>query len=1253
MGRKIRITVYWLISAFLMTVFAFCGEACSCDAKSFYGIELNATALDTVIGDTNLLYITEEIDESKITWTSEKQSVATVTDDGMVESVGIGETVIKAIYGDYVLKCSVKVSLGSELPQIVVTNEKSAYRIGVNENNFSFETYVSFNGKSFSDAEIIYKSSDDSVASFDEKGNLTIYKKGKIFATLIAVWRGMSNADMPSLQKVLEIEIVDEVFFYINGLQYDCLELCTVSEFNGQVYISETDFVPTAYLNGTEYKNVSYTVYGSGVSVENNVLKADSEGEGKILLSFVDNNGTEYDGFVNYSVLRPKAEYKKKLDYFSTYTGTFKDVENEYADTTVAKKLFGIDDPEGFKAFYENKELRTENGKIFGMPNDYKGSYVATLTVETNKVVYYVNVNVYAIVVQKAEDLRLFALKQLSADNDLTEGIDETRITCIDGYSVMLNDIDASGITIPHEIFDTEFSYVDQNGKKVVTGIDGVVDRYNACTIVNSTYDAGTEIFGFIGTFNGNGHTIFNLDVSAYNGKTGGGLFGYIMGNAKISDVALSGLKISNASGLAYGQSITGGRVMPQDKRGLRTDNTVISDVYIRLSEDTVNPKGAIFYKCKNSLGLIDLRNVIVNAESVRKGEETSGGSFIYEGISLCAENIENRFSASDVYLISDYPASFNKTVTVYGKNESEGKPLDGQTSGSEYWSVVYKDAVYSSKFSRYKTEEEMLTANLDYGSFTSSSWTIVNGYPVFTTAEGVYVEYGGERAIDCCIKVDSVKDGNVIKIVNINGEDVCVTGYNYNANELTVDNDGKITLAHTVTEETEYALTIDCLFNGKSKSVSVKVLAYPENYEITAFIETSADDVNWKMTDYVISPKKILSVTQTINGQNYDIPVTADGRFSGLKVVIKSDYSDVETSKLKITTSDMQYNFVNVKVYSRIIETAEDLNVFRHTKSTGRITGYYVLGNNIDATGYDIAHDTTLFDTQTLDSEHAFQGVLDGRGYAIKNFRPKIGGLLGSVYSDSEENGGRTIIRNVAFINMKSEQGKDFTVFGKFIQSERSGLTEVTNVHVQIDKVYLSDYNPTVNYKGLFHTNSSSYVNSFKFTNIYIKISEEDYDDSLYLAHGSVLSRDSIGVNSDEQSRSARFKNVITVTKINPCAYRQYVGSELTTEFDGIHMYVVYSETDEGAQGMRFTWLSNGEEYSHSPVSEDSAKGSYIYKGVYRYDGVESVDSAKIEELVDAGYWRINDGELCWASTIRYKGTGLEINFDTDWIGE
>lgn len=1266
-GKIMKRLISKIVLSLLVITFVFSLASCfnndSQNSSKNEGITLNKTQLQTLIGDTNLLSVKgESINEENLVWSSSNPEVAKVV-DGMVESVRVGTAQITATYGKYSASCSVSVSLGTKLPQLVIENERTEYRIGKSEGVFPFEIYVLYNGKKFYDAQIEYYSSNDSVATFNANGELNVVDIGSASLSFTASWRGMDEQDIPTLFKTVQIEVVEEVYFYVNGLQYEQIELWTVDKFDGKNYINQMDFDLSVDLNGTVSKNVEFVIPEQLLAKEGNSIRAISYGTGTILLKYTDENNNEYQSTIELTVTRPEANYSKEIEYFSSFVGTFKDVENGYADTTLAKALFGSDSVEDFKAFYEDVELETENGKILGMPSDYTGSYDAVIRVESEKLIYNVQLKVYSIVIQNAKDLELFGLKVLKYDDATTFGIDETKITCIDGYCEMIADIDATGIKINHEAFNATFPYVKADGTATSTNITGIWTRYSNSTNNSSTLDEGTAIFGFTGRFNGNGHTIANLDLSVENGKLGGGLFGYILGNGIVENVAFTDMNISNSSGIAYATAIAAPRKMPTDKRGLRTDNTQIHDVYIQLSANTINPKGALL-NTTNSLGLLTLNNIIVDATEVSLNGATSGAAFMNNGTALCAQNISTRFYSQNVYFISDeYPAFFGKTVTIYGANETDGTPLDGQTTGSDSWVVKLEGNVYSSKFNRYDSVEDMKDAGLDYSSFTSKSWIMIDGYPIFKTAAGVYAYYNGEYAYDGTIIVASNVNGKKLSLLTPSGEVVVVDEYIYNSNELNVDAEGKVTLANAISAEKEYFITLKYTLNGKADEIKVKVLAYPENYTISKEIKLSALDGRFELSNYVISSKQITAIKQEVAGQTYNLSIDKNGKINGLFVAIKSDYSDVETSMLTITTTDMEYRFDNVKVYSHVIKKAEDLKVFAQKKTSGRITGYYVLGADIDATGLSIGHEESLyiygsrqFINESYDNIHSFQGVFDGCGYAIYNFQPTATGLFGAIYSDSAENGGKTVVRNVAFMNVQSQTDKPFTILGAITDTAGNGVTELTNVHVEIAETYMSNYNPTLNYKGLIGNNASKSASSFKFTNVYIAVENEDlkYDNKFVESHGSIFSKDAGGINSTSNivTRSSRFDNVITITKMNPCVYRRLEGDKLSTSFNVTYMYAVYAESDIGGNGMICDWLPEGEKYYHSPIDENAQKASFIYKNVYRYDSVSQVSLDKIEKFTQTGLWKYVDGMLLWASN-SYVGTDDNLNFDVDWIGQ
>ena len=1257
MKKYIRILAIVLI--ILSTVFVFgCNGCSSCkDGDDPYVLQLNKTELQTLIGDINTLSVkNKDAVPENITWTSENTSVATVTNEGVVESMRIGSTKIKATYGDYVAECTVTVTLGNNLPQLVIENERPEYRIGKNTENFPFELYVLYNGKKFYDAEINCASTNNNVVSFnaDNGTTLQIGDKGKVSVTFSANWRGIEFNNMPSLIKIIDVSVVDEVFFYVNGLQYEEIELYTLSQFDGANYLNEMEFVLSANIAGVDTSNVVFDLPENGIIVaDGSKIKATSFGDGYILLKHTDASGYEYQSSIKVTVIRPEATYKTDIDYFSTFTGTFKDSENNYANTTIINKLFGTDSVDNLKVYQDGVELTVNGGKILGVANNYNNAYDTVLKVETDKAIYNVNVKVYGLVVQSKEDLELFALKILKNDDPNTHGIDETKVTAIDGYCVLINDVDASGVTIPHEIFDYTYDYVNANGETEKVGI--TMKRYNLSVkpALRELTDAeikevekyGTiDAFGFLGTFDGQGYTISNLDTSVETGKTGGGLFGYAFGSAVIGNVGFDNLKISNSSGIAYASFIPVPRPSPVDMKGLRTgNNTYFHDIYINLSEDTVNPKGSVVNMTFDAgFGLVNMQNIIIDATNVALNESTSGGVFVNEPVLLCAENNPLRFYSNDVYVITDeFPSSFTSAKTVYGKNEANGAGLDKSSDAT----------IYSSKFSRYDSFNDMVSANNDYSSFASSSW-LVNGYPIFKTASGVYAYYLGETVLDNTIKVNSSTNGREISLTTLSGQAVQIVSFEYDSNQLNVDSENKVKLAVEVTEKTFYELKVNYTYKNKSGALNLKVIAYPSEIDVEEAVVMSSIDGVINLANYVESPKAIVSVSQKIGDNTTALSVGAGGVIVGAIVDIKSDYSDVETSTLIIETVDMKYNFTNVKVYSHILTEAEDLSVFKHTKSTGRITGYYILGANINAKNYSIGNDDTLFALPSFaDNTHAFQGVLDGRGYAIYNFRPTVSGLLGSVYSDSEANGGRSVIRDIAFVNVLSESGKDFTILGTYLESAGNNLTEVTNIHVSILNTYYDNYHYTSNYKGLFHTNDFDGINTFKFTNIYVEtVNENGYIDLVGYGSGSLFTRDQSGVHANLQARSARFDNVITVTQMKPCVYRQTKDGSLVNEFHKTYMYFIYAENDAGSKGLGIS-INSETVYPHNPISENGENGSYLYNNVYRYDSLSEVNNEYIQKLIATGSWKLVENKLTWASLDSDMFTDEDINFDKEWL--
>ena len=103
-------------------------------------------------------------------------------------------------------------------------------------------------------------------------------------------------------------------------------------------------------------------------------------------------------------------------------------------------------------------------------------------------------------------------------------------------------------------------------------------------------------------------------------------------------------------------------------------------------------------------------------------------------------------------------------------------------------------------------------------------------------------------------------------------------------------------------------------------------------------------------------------------------------------------------------------------KYATKVIDEASDLAVFNCIDSTTKFAGYYILANNVDATGYTHTH-TFTGDYAELDRV-GLTGIFDGNGYTISNLNITCKhGLFGRVYGGT--------IKNVAFKNATLYAGR------------------------------------------------------------------------------------------------------------------------------------------------------------------------------------------------------------------------------------
>ena len=119
------------------------------------------------LGTSETLTITSDIGDQTVSWTSTDPSVATTDENGTVAAIEFGTAKIIATVGDMAATCEVEVALGE------LKFEQTELSLNIEETNVLFIT------TKIGNAEVVWESSDPSVAAVSDKGEVTAVGFGK------------------------------------------------------------------------------------------------------------------------------------------------------------------------------------------------------------------------------------------------------------------------------------------------------------------------------------------------------------------------------------------------------------------------------------------------------------------------------------------------------------------------------------------------------------------------------------------------------------------------------------------------------------------------------------------------------------------------------------------------------------------------------------------------------------------------------------------------------------------------------------------------------------------------------------------------------------------------------------------------------------------------------------------------------------------------------------------------------------------
>ena len=183
MSKKINIVIYLFVIAIIVVI----ASIFFSDNKKnilISKIELDKKNISMHVGEKNkinLKLVPEDATNKTIKWQSNNPSVAIVDDNGIISAIGLGEADIIASASNDNIKssCHVNVTV-REIERIQLSMTNITLKVGD-----SYKIYAYASPESPINRKIIYKSSNPSVATIDDSGNIVAAKEGntKIIAS--------------------------------------------------------------------------------------------------------------------------------------------------------------------------------------------------------------------------------------------------------------------------------------------------------------------------------------------------------------------------------------------------------------------------------------------------------------------------------------------------------------------------------------------------------------------------------------------------------------------------------------------------------------------------------------------------------------------------------------------------------------------------------------------------------------------------------------------------------------------------------------------------------------------------------------------------------------------------------------------------------------------------------------------------------------------------------------------------------------
>lgn len=571
-----------------------------------------------------------------------------------------------------------------------------------------------------------------------------------------------------------------------------------------------------------------------------------------------------------------------------------------------------------------------------------------------------------------------------------------------DGYFVLGNDIDYNGEFIPMT------SHNHLYGVLQTAGMDLSL-RYNASAC------------GFRGIFDGMGYNIDGLaiGVNKQAGNTAeAGIFGVIHQNGIVRNVSFTNAVVRENSGYI---AASGGGLIENVSISYKQIGG-ISEVYCPSDETNTKPRiASSFFSTRQGVAeTACVRNCFVDASN----------------------------------------AKINWDMTAEKKRQWPALQLAGAVACMENVIVVCPNTMVAEnsganfKFADYASLSANEYVQSEFVLWDNTFWTNISGIP---------------------FSVNIAKNIDVDAEIRFNAPDIAFAGRDTQIG--VVGQYTKVVLA----EEYEGVSYANGVLTASDEAVGKTVTLVLTSYINDQVVEK--DIAIKKLSNVTLNQTQSLLVESTDTMLDISVGAQFNGEtatvYTGSAVVGKGAIVDgkiaVDASLLAaagygestvqvMSEKDGVYNFYDLKVFyvTKILKTVED---FQYISVQGgdrvnnpTITGYYILGNDIDCAGAKIsANRATEWNVDAV----GFRGTFDGNGKTISNAKIAEGGLFGHV-------GKGAIIKNVTFDNTEYtlKKWQRTVLLGNFVKG--ATLQNIT-VNITSYGVALNDAGEPFVEQGLF----------------------------------------------------------------------------------------------------------------------------------------------------------------------------------------